>query len=129
MRGQVLDVRLPPRAVRGRLIERKAALLQYQTGVVTLRYEFDLDDGLIILARRHGHQQPPGRIAYVNPARAFPAASEACPKLAAQLEIAFHLSDPARQPLRISERRPQVLGIGAEAIFHADDSLAVSGMQ
>ncbi len=41
-------------------------------------------------------------------------------------QIAFHLCDPARQPLRISQRRPQVIDVRTEAIFHANDGLAVN---
>jgi hypothetical protein len=90
MRGEILDVCLPSRTVRGRLVKWKPALLHYQTGLVAIRNDLDLDDGLIVLSRGHGHQQPPRRLAFVNPSRAFPAAGEACPELAAQPQIALH---------------------------------------
>jgi len=53
MRGEVLDVCLPSRAVRGRLVKWKAALLQYQMGLVAIRNDLDLDDGLIVLSGGH----------------------------------------------------------------------------
>lgn len=58
MRGEVLDASLPSRAMRGHLVKWQPALLQYQTGLVAIRNDLGLDDGLIVLSGRHGHQQP-----------------------------------------------------------------------
>jgi hypothetical protein len=95
--------------------------------VIASGNDLDLDDGLIVLPWRHGHQEPLGRLAYVDPSRAFPAAGEAGPKLAAQPKVASDIGEPARQPPRISQRRPQVIGVRVEASFHADDNLALNG--
>ena len=41
--------------------------------------------------------------------------------------VGVAVGDPARQPLWIGERRPQVIDVRAEAIFDPDGGLAVNG--
>jgi hypothetical protein len=129
MRGEILDMCLPPRAVGGRFVERKPALLHDEAGLAPIGSELGSDDGLIVLVLRQGHQEAPRRIAHVHPSRAFPATGEAGPELPAQPKVTFYLRDPVRQPLRVGKRRPQVIDVGVKDVFHADDGLAVNGSQ
>jgi hypothetical protein len=126
MRGEILQMRLPSRAMASRLVKRQPPFLHDQAGPVALGNEFGRHDGLLVLTLGHGHHETPGRIAHVHPASAFRAAGEAGPELPAQPKVAFHPPDPARQPPRVSERRPQIIDAGVEDVFQADDGLAVN---
>ena len=71
-------------------------------------------------------QQLPRGLARFHPPGAFPSAGKkAGPELTAQAQVALELAEPAGQTAGIGERRPQVVDIGAEAVLHPHDGLAV----
>ena len=74
------------------------------------------------------HQQPLRGLTRFHAPRAFPSASEeVCTELTAETQVVFHLAQPAGETAGIGERRPEVVDVGVEAVFHAHDPLSLTG--
>ena len=118
---------LDPRSVGGEQVHGHAPLLPGDDGLVAVGGQRDLDDPLSGFPGPLGNQhQPLRRFARFHASRAFPSAGmEACAVLATAPQVALDLAVPAGQTRGIGERRPHVVDIGVEAVFHAHDALAV----
>ena len=46
-------------------------------------------------------------------------------EVTAEAQVALDLADPAAEPAGICQCRPYVVDAGVEAVFHADDALAI----
>ena len=78
------------------------------------------------LVQGHGHQQPPRGLARFHAPGAFRSAGkEAEAVLAAEVEVAFYLTDPAGETAGIGERQPEVVDTGVEAVLDPHDALAI----
>jgi hypothetical protein len=55
--------------------------------------------------------------------------NEPCAEAAAEAQVALNLAEPAGETRGIRERRPQVVDVGVEAVFHAHDAFAVGRAQ
>lgn len=91
-------MRLPACTVRSTIVKRMPALHYHQTGEVAIGKQPRVNHRLVILAWRHGQQEPSRRLAHVYPSGAFPAAGEAGLEHTSEPKIAVHPSNPACRP-------------------------------
>jgi hypothetical protein len=121
---------LDPGPVGGEQVNGHAPLLPDQDGLVAVGGQGGLHEMVPRMARLRGHQQQPARrLARLHAPRARPAVKEAGTELAAGVQVALDLAEPAGNAAGIGAGRPQVVDAGVVPVLHAHDALAVCRAQ